>query len=830
METSNGKKGGNLKGKPHYDEKGKPVGGIQAVVTDGKKKRPVELEDGEAIINKEAVKEHWAELSRINQSAGNGVPIHNPNEIDKYDEDPEEYKDGGNVISFNPNHIPQRKLVKYVESIKKKHPEIWSLGGNIFGNEAFENLKRVSDRGRWLDSEKWMYIKWRSYVARHKHDFRIEGVVAMLKWVDKVDKGLPYMKQLVAEKIKSGAKPKVMETGGLLKTDFHELDNPELAKALLTIWNDFKSHTAKYVGVFKENYVIDSSRKSFIIIGSSKFGVEDKIWIKSFIEPYFDKRQKPDIAKLLDNYRIEDNRIFIGIKPNVKFNFGGSVNFEDKLFDELENHDAPSFKKGGPIELKNAYEDFLLANGFEKAYERKKDKFTEYRKGPWYCWIDLGTKEVEIGKYERDIPYKDGPTKGILESNAPQYKQDRYSASLSDFKKFLIDNYIIDGQVSNDVKFTQMQQTMANINPIRELGTGSKVYFETPKYRLNEYSNKGDFMLNVGMLDSEGVYNFKFDNLEEAIYVAEYLAKAHPNGIPEALLIEKVVEGLKSNFQTTQFKKQQEATIDTNVSSYKNPYLINRAVEKLLDLKGPEQSAYTPDEINFISFYSGYGGLQKFGKLSQEELQGIFYEFFTPDEVVKKMWGLAYKYGYGTVGDKSVFEPSVGVGAFLKYVPKDVPVAANEINKYSAMICRILYPEANITLMRFEKNFIKNNLSIKGKTDALKKYSLVIGNPPYGELKGGIYITMGEDSYTKADNWVEYFISRGLDIVQSGGLLIYIVGAEQYNGGTVFLDDELTDAKKAIFEKAELVDAYRLPNKIFERTGVSSEILVFKKR
>ena len=193
------------------------------------------------------------------------------------------------------------------------------------------------------------------------------------------------------------------------------------------------------------------------------------------------------------------------------------------------------------------------------------------------------------------------------------------------------------------------------------------------------------------------------------------------------------------------------------------------------------------------------------------------------------MWGLAYKYGYGTIADNSVFEPSVGIGAFLKYAPDNVTVAANEINRYSAMICHILYPHVQTTLMPFEKNFISRNLSIKKNIDGLKKYSLVIGNPPYGKL-GGTYITRGEDQYSSAANWVEYFIFRGLDLLHKDGLLIYVVGAEQYTGGTLFLDSTLTSTKKAIFEKADLIDAYRLPNKIFERTGVSSEIVIFKKR
>lgn len=270
------------------------------------------------------------------------------------------------------------------------------------------------------------------------------------------------------------------------------------------------------------------------------------------------------------------------------------------------------------------------------------------------------------------------------------------------------------------------------------------------------------------------------------------------------------------------------------IANYKNPYEVNRAIERLLNDKGSESENYTPDEVAFISNYSGYGGLEKFGQFSDEELKGLLYEFFTPDEIVKKMWGLAYKYGYGTIGDNSVFEPSVGVGAFLKYAPNDVFVAGNEINRYSAMICHILYPEAQITLMPFEKNFIVRNLSVKNQVDRLpylenRKFSLVIGNPPYGKL-GGKYISMGEDKYTKAQNLVEYFIFRGLDLLVKDGLLIYVVGAEQYNGGTLFLDGGLTPAKKVIFDKADLVDAYRLPARVFERTGVSSEILIFRKR
>jgi len=191
-ETNNGKNGGTLKGKPHSR------GGIKAVVTDTN--QMVELEGGEVIINKEASKKHWKELSRINQSAGGGVPILPPNSADT-DSDPEEYKRGGRTIKFNPNHIPNKWIYQYAKKIKEKYPKVWAMGGNVFGNEAYKNLERVLKRGYWTDNEEWMYVKWQSFNARHSGDTRIAGIIANLKWLNKVDKGWDYMKDLIDEEI-----------------------------------------------------------------------------------------------------------------------------------------------------------------------------------------------------------------------------------------------------------------------------------------------------------------------------------------------------------------------------------------------------------------------------------------------------------------------------------------------------------------------------------------------------------------------------------------------------------------------------------------------------
>jgi len=538
-------------------------------------------------------------------------------------------------------------------------------------------------------------------------------------------------------------------------------------------------------------------------------------------------------------------------------------------------------------------------------------------------------------------------------------------------------------------EINDLEKMENNVKPIRQLGTGANVYFETEKYRVNDNTKGGIFLLIQNQTGLVPVATIEFPNANEAIKMAKKLNEVYPNGVPDALMVEKYVNELRlkdifeddelglldtpeltkdeqeivnaftSAYDRAQTKKEskmekeqliwftkeaiktvpthqlkiiannpkefQDAIyrinkavadmpetyetdgiknkmvylhyfsssadwyivekdslameeghlqdygyadlgygaelgyisiqelksnirieldlyfepkrwgaiggegINTDINAYKNAYDLNRAIEALIDERGEQKSDYTAKELEFLSYYSGYGGLHKMGDFSDEELKTILYEYYTPDEICKKMWALAYKYGYGTFGDKSVFEPSVGIGNFLKYAPSDVDVTANEINKYSATIASIFNPNANILLQFFERNFIKNNLSMKDKLGDLKKYSLVIGNPPYGSV-GGKYMPMGEDKYSKARNWTEYFIFRGLDLLHKDGLLIYIVGAEQKNGGTLFLDSEMTPCKEKIAEKAVLLDAYRLPVNIFERTGVSSEIIVLQKK
>jgi hypothetical protein len=89
---------------------------------------------------------------------------------------------------------------------------------------------------------------------------------------------------------------------------------------------------------------------------------------------------------------------------------------------------------------------------------------------------------------------------------------------------------------------------------------------------------------------------------------------------------------------------------------------------------------------------------------------------------------------------------------------------------------------------------------------------------------------MGEKDFTKASNYIEYFITRSLDLLNDDGLLVFIVGAEVANGGKLFLDSQPNLVKSRIALQADLIDAYRLPNGVFDRTDVVSDIIVLRKK
>lgn len=247
-----------------------------------------------------------------------------------------------------------------------------------------------------------------------------------------------------------------------------------------------------------------------------------------------------------------------------------------------------------------------------------------------------------------------------------------------------------------------------------------------------------------------------------------------------------------------------------------NSYELNVMIEDFIVEKDHEDHLYTEDDKNYIAQYTGGGGLIKQGATGK----GILYEYFTPDAIVQKMWGLAIKYGY-TNGD--VLEPACGIGNFIKYAPPSAKVVGYEINPYSNRIAEILYPQATIYQQPFETLFFAGNVHLKGDYSG-DKFDLVIGNPPYGEFSGK-WAGMGEKKWTGATEYDQYFITRGLDLLRENGLLIFIVPSS-------FLSNEskYNKLKEKIAVKADLIDAYRMPQRVFKTTDIGTDIVVFKRK
>lgn len=335
-----------------------------------------------------------------------------------------------------------------------------------------------------------------------------------------------------------------------------------------------------------------------------------------------------------------------------------------------------------------------------------------------------------------------------------------------------------------------------------------------------------DYNKNVPSWTSNKELAYSYDNLLEARQVEEKLADiGFLDDVLNVPVYSDTLESIYNDPNPPSFKEggnigKDESYYKGTKHNYENQFLINKAIEALIESVPVDQ--LTPEEKNFVGYYAGYGGLEKYGASGK----GLLYEYFTPSSVAKKMWGLAYKHGFS--GGK-VLEPACGIGEFIKYAPDQQLVTGYEINEFSAKICRILYPNAKIIVKPFETVFIKNNNSVRDNLSGIGKYSLVIGNPPYGSM-GGIYAGMGEKKYTKANNYIEYFIKRGLDLLESGGLLIYIIGTEVAAGGKPFLQQPNNPLKGEIAEIATLIDAYRLFNGLFETTDVLTDIVVFKKK
>ena len=227
-------------------------------------------------------------------------------------------------------------------------------------------------------------------------------------------------------------------------------------------------------------------------------------------------------------------------------------------------------------------------------------------------------------------------------------------------------------------------------------------------------------------------------------------------------------------------------------------------------LKKPD-SDITEADKQILSQYVGAGGTDEEGSSNN----GVLYEFYTPRNVISKVWQLVDK--YNPRQDKTVIEPSSGIGRFAE--GRSEKFTMFELEKDSARIAHILHPDAEIVQGAFQENFMKQK---KGRfTKDFEKYDVAVGNPPYGAYTGK-YKGLGEGK--DFERYESYFMARTLDTLKDGGIMAMVVPSGFLDGGGAY-DKDL----EKVAAKAELLEAWRLPNGTFESTDVGTDIVVFRK-
>lgn len=202
--------------------------------------------------------------------------------------------------------------------------------------------------------------------------------------------------------------------------------------------------------------------------------------------------------------------------------------------------------------------------------------------------------------------------------------------------------------------------------------------------------------------------------------------------------------------------------------------------------------------------------------------EGKLYEFFTPEYICRKMWDLAYLYGFKR--DDKVLEPSVGSGNMIEHAPDKSKVTVFEIKKEYLDMCLSRFPSVVHYNQSFETCFLappRYNSVYKGGASWLPSdFGLVISNPPYGKVTGYY-----KNILKLSGQFEHWFMLNTLKLLKSGGIGIYLVPSGFMRNGNTY-----SGVKESIFKMAKLVDVYRLPNKLFASTSIGTDIIVLRKK
>ncbi len=260
-----------------------------------------------------------------------------------------------------------------------------------------------------------------------------------------------------------------------------------------------------------------------------------------------------------------------------------------------------------------------------------------------------------------------------------------------------------------------------------------------------------------------------------------------------------------------------------------------KAIELAHELLESGEAA-TPEQMSVLRQFSGWGGLgaafsdggydwkqRERNKKIRELLGEEAYEqavmsansaYYTPAYVVDTLWDIANQLGFK---GGSILEGSAGIGNILGQMPTTVSERSNihaiEIDGTSGGILSLLYPDAKVEIQGFEQTRIPN-----GSVD------LAITNVPFVTGLRVNDTTGDSDLSKKFHNIHDFCIAKNVRKLREGGLGIFIS-----SNGTL-------DSSKALRDwvvnegGSDFIGAFRMNNKTFGGTTVTSDIIVIRKR
>ena len=260
-----------------------------------------------------------------------------------------------------------------------------------------------------------------------------------------------------------------------------------------------------------------------------------------------------------------------------------------------------------------------------------------------------------------------------------------------------------------------------------------------------------------------------------------------------------------------------------------------KAIELAHELLESGETA-TPEQMRVLRQFSGWGGLgaafsdggydwkqRERNKKIRELLGEEAYEqavmsansaYYTPAYVVDTLWDIAGKLGFK---GGNILEGSAGIGNILGQMPTDMSersdIHAIEIDGTSGGILSLLYPDAKVDIQGFEQTRIPN-----GSVD------LAITNVPFVTGLRVNDTTGDSDLSKKFHNIHDFCIAKNVRKLREGGLGIFIS-----SNGTL-------DSSKALRDwvvnegDSDFIGAFRMNNKTFGGTTVTSDIIVIRKR